>query len=82
MGLLKRQKHDKHSHNVVKRVANFQTLQTFLLLFYMLITKTFLHIPSNFDSILQNNSVTIDKNKKNSPTQLAPPVPGQAYDLQ
>ena len=33
----------------------------------------------NFDSILQRNSVISDKNGKSIPTQLAPPVPGQAY---
>ena len=56
-------------------------------------TKTFLHIPSqkhqqstlefkNFDSILQKKIVTLDKNGKSVPTQLAPPVPmdcGNAY---
>ena len=35
----------------------------------------------NFDSILQKNSVTPDKNGKNALTQLAPPMPGQAYAL-
>ena len=35
----------------------------------------------NFDSILRKNFVTPDKNGKSAPTPLAPPVPGQAYDL-
>ena len=53
----------------------------------MLKTKTFLHIQAstlefmNFDSILQKNLLTPDKNGKNASTQLAPPVPGQVYGL-
>ena len=54
-------------------------------LFAYLITKT----PAstlefkNFDSILQKHSVTVILTKmgKAPPTQLAPPVPGQAYGL-
>ena len=34
-----------------------------------------------FGFILQKNSVTPDKNGKNALTQLAPPMPGQAYAL-
>ena len=59
----------------------------------MLTTKTFFAHPitkppastpelKNFDSILQINSVIPDQNGKNAPTQLAPPVPGQAYGPQ
>ena len=36
----------------------------------------------NFDSILQKKTfVTPNKNERSAPTQLAPPVPGQAYGL-
>ena len=55
---------------------------------YMLKTKIFFHKTTskhsefnNFDSILQKISVTPDKNGKITPTNPAPPVPGQAYDL-
>ena len=37
---------------------------------------------NNFANNLQTNSVTLDKNGKRAPTQLAPPVSGQAYGLQ
>ena len=54
---------------------------------YILKTKTFWHIPSQNQQqalensiILQKISVTrLDKNVKCAPTQLAPPVPGQAF---
>ena len=59
---------------------------------YMLKTKTFFAHPitqppasalkfKNFDFILQKNSVISDKNGKRAPTQLASPVPRQAYGL-
>ena len=35
----------------------------------------------NFYSILQKKIVTLNKNGKSAFTQLAPPVPGQAYGL-
>ena len=35
----------------------------------------------NLDFILQKLSVTLDKNWESVPTQLVPPVPGQAYGL-
>ena len=58
----------------------------------MLKTKTFFEhlIPKppastlefkNFDFILQNISVTPDKNRKSPLIQLAPLVPGQAYAM-
>ena len=36
---------------------------------------------NDFDYILQKNSMILDKNGKSAPTQLDPPVPGQAYNL-
>ena len=56
----------------------------------MLKTKTFFAHPitkpsastqefKNFDSILQKLSVIPNKNGKSAPTQLAPPMPGQAH---
>ena len=65
--------------------ADFST--TFL---YMLKTKTFFAYLitkppastlefNNFDFVLQKIFVTSDENGKRAPTQLAPPVPGQAY---
>ena len=66
----------------------FVILQTFLLLSYICLKPRLFCISyhkttskhsiefKNFDSILQKNSVTLDKNGKSAPTQLAPPVPG------
>ena len=58
----------------------------------MLKTQNFLHIPSQNHQqapriqefwlyFAKKNSVTPDKNVKSAPTQLAFPVPGQAYGL-
>ena len=69
---------------------DFVMLQTFLLLFYICLKpRLFAHPitkpPANtldfksFDSILQKNSVTLDKNGKSAPTRLAPPVPSQSF---
>ena len=71
---------------------DFVMLQTFLLLFYICLKPRLFAHPitkppantldfKNFDSILQKNSVTSNKNGKSAPTQLASPVPGQAYSL-
>ena len=68
----------------------FVKLQTFLLLFYTCLKpRFFAHFITkppastlkfkNFYSNLQENFVTPDKNGKCALTQLAPPVPGQAY---
>ena len=80
-----------NSQTLVWDLRLFVILQTFLLLFFIhawnqdvfahLITKP----PAstlefkNFDSILQKISVIPNKNGKSASTQLAPPVPGQAY---
>ena len=70
-------------------------LQTFLLIFIFAENQNFFAYPitkppastlklKNLDFILQKLSVTLGKTGKNwesAPTQLVPPVPGQAYDL-